>query len=165
MGWPSGAASPSSCRTGFGYTYRWPLVAPATNADFTGSVAFRNATVPVSIVPSRLTLALNVPSSTEAAGRSVASTRSSTVPGVSGPHDEEPSTTRGVTLLASTVPAASRSVTRARMGERDRDIECSSREDVRRASAAVAEATIQFGGDPLQRGGAGRRRTQIANHP
>src|SRR4051795_5097777 len=120
MGWPSGAASPSSWVTGLGYTYRLPLVAPATNADLTGSDAFRNATVPVSIVPSRLTLALKSPSPTEAPGRSVASTRSSTVPGVRGPHEVEPSTSRGVTLLASTVPAATRSVTRARTGERDR---------------------------------------------
>src|SRR3954452_359044 len=125
MGWPSGAASPSSCVTGFGYTYRLPLVAPATNADLTGSDAFRNATVPVSIVPSRLTLAVKSPWSTEPAGRSLASTRSSTVPGVSGPHDEAPFTCRGVTLLASTVPAARRSVTRARTGERDGDIGCS----------------------------------------
>src|SRR5215218_2384322 len=122
MGWPSGATRPSSSVTGSSYSYRLPLSAPATNADFTGSVALRNATVPVSIVPSRVTVASKSPSLIAPAGRSLASTSSSTVPGVSGAHDVESSTTLGVTWLARTVPATTKSATRARIGERDRDI-------------------------------------------
>src|SRR4051794_21964988 len=122
MGWPSGATRPSSEVTGSGYSYRLPLFAPATKADFTGSDASRNPTAPVSTVPSRVTVALKSPELTSPAGRSVASTRSSTVPGVSGPHDDDPSTTLGVTELASTVPAATRRTRNARIGDRDRDM-------------------------------------------
>src|SRR5829696_1230900 len=125
MGCPSGATRPSSSVTGSSYSYRLPLSAPATNAERTGSVASLNATVPVSMVPTRDTFASNSPSLTAPAGRSVASTRSSTVPGVRVPHDSDPSTTLGVTWLARTVPAATRSTKSARMGERDRDMPAS----------------------------------------
>src|SRR3954447_16887490 len=122
MGWPSGATRPSSDVTGSGYSYRLPLFAPATNADFTGSVASRKPTEPVSMVPSRVTVALKSPELTSPVDSLVASTRSSTVPGVSGPHDDDPSTTRGVTELARAVPATRRRTRNARIGERDRDM-------------------------------------------
>src|SRR3954454_15593296 len=120
MGWPSGAASPSSCLTGFGYSYRLPLVAPATNADLTGRLASRNATLPVSIVPSRVTFAVKSPLLTLPAGSEDASTSNSTVPGVNGPHDDAPSTTFGVTTLARTGSASTRTATKARANDRDR---------------------------------------------